>query len=61
MANEIYCTTWWGDTARTAQMVNGSCDLIQGQLDLIDRITSDGGLVEQTFCVALELHKTSNI
>jgi hypothetical protein len=42
-------------------MVNGSCDLVQGQLDLIDRITSGGGLVEQTFCVALELHSIANI
>jgi len=42
-------------------MINGACDLIQCQIDLIDRITSDGGLVEQTFCVALELHKTANI
>jgi hypothetical protein len=61
MANEIYCRTWWGDAAKTAQMVNGSCDLIQGQLDLENRITADGGVVKQTFCIALELHKIANI
>ena len=34
MANETYCTTWWGDTARNTQMVNGACDLVQCHIEL---------------------------
>lgn len=61
MANEIYCKTWWGDAPNTARTVNGSCDLLQGQFNLVTRVNSESGTVENTFCAAKKLHSIANI
>ena len=34
MANEIYDSTWWGNTIDTASSIGTSTEMIQGQFNL---------------------------
>ena len=36
MANEIYDSTWWGNTIDTASSIGTSTKMIQGQLNMDD-------------------------
>jgi len=37
MANEIYDSTWWGDTIQTAISIGTVTEMIQGQFNMDDR------------------------
>ena len=64
MANEIYNRTWWGDAGKTAYSLlygYGDADLLGGQLTIIQRTESEGGTVENSYCVAQKIHTDENI
>ena len=45
MANEIYDSTWWGNTRQTASSIGTSTEMIQGQFNLTklgDELIADG-------------------
>ena len=52
MANEIYDSTWWGNTIDTASSIGTSTDMIQGQFNMNDRQE-----VEAVKCLADSIHK----
>ena len=52
MANEIYDSTWWGNTIDTAYSIGTSTDMIQGQFNMNDRQE-----VEAVKCLADTIHK----
>lgn len=52
MANEIYDSTWWGNTIETASSIGTSTDMIQGQFNMDDRQK-----VEAVKCVADSIHR----
>jgi hypothetical protein len=52
MANEIYDSTWWGNTIDTASSIGTSTDMIQGQFNMNDRQE-----VEAVKCLADTIHK----
>jgi hypothetical protein len=52
MANEIYNSTWWGNTIDTASSIGTSTDMIQGQFNMNDRQE-----VEAVKCLADTIHK----
>ena len=35
MANEIYDSTWWGNTIDTASSIGTSTEMIQGQFNML--------------------------
>ena len=46
MANEIYDSTWWGNTIQTASSIGTSTEMIQGQFNLTklgDELITNGG------------------
>ena len=46
MANEIYDSTWWGNTIDTASSIGTSTEMIQGQFNLTklgDELVTNGG------------------
>ena len=51
MANEIYDSTWWGNTIDTASSIGTSTDMIQGQFNINDRQE-----VEALKCLADTIH-----
>ena len=51
MANEIYDSTWWGNTIDTASSIGTSTEMIQGQFNMNDRQK-----VEAVKCLADEIH-----
>ena len=51
MANEIYDSTWWGNTIDTASSIGTSTDMIQGQFNMNDRQE-----VEAKKCLADSIH-----
>ena len=52
MANNIYDSTWWGNTIDTASSIGTSTDMIQGQFNMNDRQE-----VEAVKCLADTIHK----
>ena len=45
MANEIYDSTWWGNTIDTASSIGTSTEMIQGQFNLTklgDELVTNG-------------------
>ena len=52
MANDIYNSTWWGNTIDTASSIGTSTDMIQGQFNMNDRQE-----VEAVKCLADTIHK----
>ena len=52
MANEIYDSTWWGNTIDTASSIGTSTEMIQGQFNMNDRQE-----VEAVKCLADSIHK----
>jgi len=51
MANEIYDSTWWGNTINTASSIGTSTEMIQGQFNMNDRQE-----VEAKKCLADAIH-----
>jgi hypothetical protein len=51
MANNIYNSTWWGNTIDTASSIGTSTDMIQGQFNMNDRQE-----VEAVKCLADTIH-----
>ncbi len=51
MANNIYDSTWWGNTIDTASSIGTSTDMIQGQFNMNDRQE-----VEAVKCLADTIH-----
>ena len=51
MANDIYNSTWWGNTIDTASSIGTSTDMIQGQFNMNDRQE-----VEAVKCLADTIH-----
>jgi hypothetical protein len=51
MANEIYDSTWWGNTIDTASSIGTSTEMIQGQFNMNDRQE-----VEAVKCLADAIH-----
>ena len=51
MANNIYDSTWWGNTIDTASSIGTSTDMIQGQFNINDRQE-----VEAVKCLADTIH-----
>lgn len=51
MANEIYDSTWWGNTIDTASSIGTSTEMIQGQFNMDDRQK-----VEAIKCLADSIH-----
>ena len=48
MANEIYDSTWWGNTIDTASSIGTSTEMIQGQFNLTklgDELITNGDFV----------------
>lgn len=52
MANEIYDSTWWGNTIETASSIGTSTEMIQGQFNMQDRQN-----VEAKKCLADAIHR----
>ena len=52
MANEIYDSTWWGNTIDTASSIGTSTEMIQGQFNMDDRQE-----VEAVKCLADSIHR----
>jgi len=52
MANEIYDSTWWGNTIDTASSIGTSTEMIQGQFNMDDRQE-----VEAVECLADSIHR----
>ena len=52
MANEIYDSSWWGNTIDTASSIGTSTEMIQGQFNMNDRQE-----VEAVKCLADSIHK----
>ena len=52
MANEIYDSTWWGNTIDTASSIGTSTEMIQGQINMEDRQE-----VEAVKCLAYTIHR----
>lgn len=52
MANEIYDSSWFGNTIDTASSIGTSTDMIQGQINLESRQE-----VEAKKCLADAIHK----
>jgi hypothetical protein len=52
MANEIYDSTWWGNTIQTASSIGTSTEMIQGQFNMDDRQE-----VEAVKCLADVIHR----
>ena len=52
MANNIYDSTWWGNTIDTASSIGTSTEMIQGQFNMNDRQE-----VEAVKCLADTIHK----
>ena len=52
MANEIYDSSWWGNTIQTASSIGTSTEMIQGQLNMNDRQE-----VAADKCLAESLHR----
>ena len=38
MANEIYDSTWWGNTIDTASSIGTSTEMIQGQFNMLNEV-----------------------
>ena len=51
MANNIYDSTWWGNTIDTASSIGTSTDMIQGQFNMNNRQE-----VEAVKCLADAIH-----
>jgi hypothetical protein len=51
MANEIYNSSWWGNTIDTASSIGTSTDMIQGQFNMNNRQE-----VEAVKCLADAIH-----
>ena len=51
MANEIYDSSWWGNTIETASSIGTSTEIIQGQFNMNDRQE-----VEAVKCLADSVH-----
>ena len=51
MSNNIYNSTWWGNTIDTASSIGTSTDMIQGQFNMNDRQE-----VEAVKCLADTIH-----
>ncbi len=51
MANNIYDSTWWGNTIDTASSIGTSTEMIQGQFNMDDRQE-----VEAVKCLADTIH-----
>jgi hypothetical protein len=51
MANEIYDSTWWGNTIDTASSIGTSTEMLQGQFNMNDRQE-----VEAVKCLADKIH-----
>ena len=51
MANNIYNSSWWGNTIDTASSIGTSTDMIQGQFNMNDRQE-----VEAVKCLADTIH-----
>ena len=52
MANEIYNSTWFGNTIDTASSIGTSTEMIQGQINMEDRQE-----VEAVKCLADTIHR----
>ena len=52
MANEIYNSTWWGNTIDNASSIGTSTEMIQGQFNMNDRQE-----VEAVKCLADAIHR----
>tara|TARA_B100000795_G_C22718098_1_gene406298 strand:- start:8 stop:205 length:198 start_codon:yes stop_codon:yes gene_type:complete len=52
MANEIYNSTWWGNSLDTAGSVGSKPDLFGSQFKMQDRIIADSGVLEAKKCVS---------
>ena len=52
MANEIYDSTWWGNTIETASSIGTSTEMIQGEFNMNNRQE-----VEAKKCLADSIHK----
>jgi len=52
MANEIYDSTWWGNTIQTASSIGTSTEMIQGQFNM-----DDWQEVEAVKCLADAIHR----
>ena len=52
MANEIYNSTWFGNTIETASSIGTSTEMIQGQINMNDRQE-----VETKKCLADSIHR----
>ena len=52
MANEIYDSTWWGNTIDTASSIGTSTEMIQGQFNMEDRQE-----VEAVKCLSDSIHR----
>ena len=51
MANEIYDSTWWGNTIDTASSIGTSTEMIQGQFNLTklgDELVTNGDFATDT-------------
>jgi len=57
MANEIYNSTWWGNSLDTAQSVGSKPDLFGSQFLMQDRIIAEGGVLEAKKCVSDAIFK----
>jgi hypothetical protein len=55
MANEIYDSTWWGNTIQTASSIGTSTEMIQGQFNMNDSM-NDRQEVEAVKCLADAIH-----
>lgn len=59
---KIYESTWWGDSVNTAQSTfDYATETFNSQYEMRDRIITDGGVLESTFCMSLTLLNLSQI
>jgi len=59
---KIYESTWWGDSVNTAQStLDYATETFNAQYEMRDRIISEGGVLESTYCMSLTLLNLSQI
>lgn len=57
MANEIYNSTWFGNSLETAGSIGDKPDLFGSQFDLQDRVITDSGSLEAKKCLSDAIFK----
>lgn len=59
---KIYESTWWGDSVNTAQsLFDYATETFNAQYEMRDRVISEGGVLESTYCMSLTLLNLSQI